>query len=151
MSLCPSQTPESAGFYIQFIYCQCRNPSNNCIIETINIIQQNPLLTWFLYNTIHACPSFQLLSGYFRLCLTDGKEKKMKVAVIGGGPAGLATLKFLATAHLYFPIPPLEVRLFEAEGEIGGTFVRRVYEDAEVCPPLPLSVPLSAIGMVQVV
>ncbi|KEY69728.1 hypothetical protein S7711_03210 [Stachybotrys chartarum IBT 7711] len=56
----------------------------------------------------------------------------MKVAVVGGGPAGLATLKFLVTAHRYFPIPPVEARLFEAEAEIGGTFVYRVYEDAEL-------------------
>lgn len=59
----------------------------------------------------------------------------MKVAVVGGGPAGLATLKFLTTAHLFFPIPPIDVRLFEAEPEIGGTFTQRVYEDAEVCIP----------------
>lgn len=56
----------------------------------------------------------------------------MKVAVVGGGPAGLTTLKFLATAHTFFPIPPLQVRLFESEDDIGGTFVHRVYEDAEV-------------------
>jgi dimethylaniline monooxygenase (N-oxide forming) len=56
----------------------------------------------------------------------------MKVAVIGGGPAGLVTLKFLVTAHEFFPIEPIEVRLFESEDEIGGTFVHRVYEDAEV-------------------
>lgn len=56
----------------------------------------------------------------------------MKVAVIGGGPAGLATLKFLSKAHEYFPIPPIKVQLFEAEAQIGGTFVYRVYEDAEV-------------------
>ncbi|OAA71272.1 dimethylaniline monooxygenase [Cordyceps fumosorosea ARSEF 2679] len=56
----------------------------------------------------------------------------MKVAVVGGGPAGIATLKFLATAHLFFPIPPLDVRLFEAGDEVGGTFVQRVYEDAEL-------------------
>lgn len=59
----------------------------------------------------------------------------MKVAVIGGGPAGLVTLKFLATAHEFFPIPPIETMLFEAESEIGGTFVYRVYEDAEVRGP----------------
>ncbi|PHH59609.1 hypothetical protein CDD81_2821 [Ophiocordyceps australis] len=47
----------------------------------------------------------------------------LKVAVIGGGPAGLATLKFLATAHHFFPIPPVEARLFEAECQIGGTFL----------------------------
>jgi dimethylaniline monooxygenase (N-oxide forming) len=56
----------------------------------------------------------------------------MKVAVVGGGPAGLTTLKFLVTAHKFFPIPPIEARLFEAESEIGGTFVHRVYEDAEL-------------------
>ncbi|KAF5024325.1 hypothetical protein F66182_3602 [Fusarium sp. NRRL 66182] len=56
----------------------------------------------------------------------------MKVAVIGGGPAGLATLKFLAHAHEYFPIPRIEVRLFEAEHHVGGTFAYRVYEDAEL-------------------
>lgn len=62
----------------------------------------------------------------------------MKVAVIGGGPAGLVTLKFLAKAHEFFPIPAIEVRLFESEADIGGTFVYRVYEDAEVCcsPPI---------------
>lgn len=57
----------------------------------------------------------------------------MKVAIIGGGPAGLATLSFLAHAHEHFPIPPIEVRLFEAEAQVGGTFSYRVYEDAEVC------------------
>lgn len=56
----------------------------------------------------------------------------MKVAVIGGGPAGLTTLKFLLEAHKYFPIDPIEARLFEKESQIGGTFVCRVYEDAEV-------------------
>ncbi|KAF9769751.1 hypothetical protein IL306_012791 [Fusarium sp. DS 682] len=56
----------------------------------------------------------------------------MKVAIIGGGPAGLATLRFLAHAHEYFPIPPIEVRLLEAEAQVGGTFSYRVYEDAEL-------------------
>ncbi|UNI24775.1 Flavin-containing monooxygenase [Purpureocillium takamizusanense] len=56
----------------------------------------------------------------------------MKVAVIGGGPGGLATLKFLATAHEYFHIDHIEVRLFESNKCIGGTFVKRVYEDAEL-------------------
>lgn len=56
----------------------------------------------------------------------------MKVAVVGGGPAGLATLKFLSHAHEDFSITPIEVRLFESEKDIGGTFSYRVYEDAEV-------------------
>ncbi|KAL6855451.1 hypothetical protein ACO1O0_006598 [Amphichorda felina] len=56
----------------------------------------------------------------------------MKVAVIGGGASGLVTLKFLLHAHEYFPIPPVEARLFEADGDIGGTFVQRIYEDAEL-------------------
>ena len=56
----------------------------------------------------------------------------MKVAVVGGGPAGLATLKFLSHAHEYFPVPPIEARLFESDKDIGGTFSYRVYEDAEV-------------------
>ena len=61
----------------------------------------------------------------------------MKVAVIGGGPSGLTTLKFLSEAHKYFPIPPITARLFEAEPTIGGTFVYRVYEDAEVFYSMP--------------
>lgn len=65
----------------------------------------------------------------------------MKVAVIGGGPGGLATLKFLSTAHQFFPIAPIEARLFEAEDQIGGTFVHRVYEDAEVRIPWPQALP----------
>ena len=55
----------------------------------------------------------------------------MKVAVIGAGPSGLVTLKYLANAHHYFPIDPLELVCFEMERDIGGTFKYRVYEDAE--------------------
>jgi dimethylaniline monooxygenase (N-oxide forming) len=56
----------------------------------------------------------------------------MKVAIIGGGPSGLTTLKWLATAHEYFiGLEPIEVRLFEAEEDIGGTFRYRVWKDAE--------------------
>jgi len=60
----------------------------------------------------------------------------MRVAIIGGGPSGLVTLKYLATANRYFDIKPIEVILFEAEEKIGGTFRYRTYEDAEVrqCP-----------------
>lgn len=56
----------------------------------------------------------------------------MKVAVIGAGPAGLVTLRYLSTAHHFFPIDPIEVICIEAEADLGGTFKYRVYEDAEV-------------------
>ena len=57
----------------------------------------------------------------------------MRVAVIGGGPSGLVTLKYLTTAHEFFPdLEPIETKLFEAENSIGGTFKYRAYEDAEV-------------------
>jgi dimethylaniline monooxygenase (N-oxide forming) len=55
----------------------------------------------------------------------------MRVAVIGGGPAGLVTLKYLTTAHEYHVVDPIETRLFEAKDSIAGTFRYRVYEDAE--------------------
>lgn len=56
----------------------------------------------------------------------------MRVAVIGAGPSGLVTLKYLQTAHQFFPIQPIEAVLFEAEDAVGGTFAHRTYEDAEV-------------------
>jgi dimethylaniline monooxygenase (N-oxide forming) len=56
----------------------------------------------------------------------------MKVAVVGGGPSGLVTLKYLITAHNFLPLEPIEARLFESEAHIGGTFRYRTYEDAEV-------------------
>jgi dimethylaniline monooxygenase (N-oxide forming) len=56
----------------------------------------------------------------------------MRVAVIGAGPSGLVTLKYLKTAHQYFPISPIEAELFESEASIGGTFAHRTYEDAEL-------------------
>ncbi|KAK3681558.1 hypothetical protein B0T22DRAFT_298410 [Podospora appendiculata] len=57
----------------------------------------------------------------------------MRVAVVGGGPGGLATLKYLATAHQFFPgMKPIEVKLFEAEDKIGGTFRYRTYEEGEL-------------------
>lgn len=58
----------------------------------------------------------------------------MRVAVIGGGPSGLVTLKYLNAAHEFFPgTGPIEARLFEAENSVGGTFKHRAYENAEVC------------------
>lgn len=57
----------------------------------------------------------------------------MKVAIIGAGSSGLATLKYLITAHEYFDgLEPITVRLFEAEPDIGGTFRYRTYRDSEV-------------------
>ncbi|KAF2434419.1 dimethylaniline monooxygenase [Tothia fuscella] len=57
----------------------------------------------------------------------------MRVAVIGGGPSGLVTLKHLITAHEHFlETEPIEARLFESEADIGGVFKHRVYEDAEL-------------------
>jgi dimethylaniline monooxygenase (N-oxide forming) len=58
--------------------------------------------------------------------------KPIRVAIIGAGPSGLVTLKYLKTASNYFNIEPIEVRLFEAEASIGGTFAFRCYEDAEL-------------------
>jgi dimethylaniline monooxygenase (N-oxide forming) len=58
----------------------------------------------------------------------------MRVAIIGGGPSGLVTLKTLITAHEFLPgAEAIEVKLFEQEEFIGGTFKYRSYEDAEVC------------------
>ncbi|KAH8649642.1 hypothetical protein BGZ60DRAFT_520634 [Tricladium varicosporioides] len=57
----------------------------------------------------------------------------MRVAIIGGGPSGLVTLKYLTTAHEFLPnTKPIETRLFEVESSVGGTFKHRSYEDAEL-------------------
>lgn len=60
----------------------------------------------------------------------------LRVAVIGAGPAGLATTRYLKWAHQFFAIEPIEVRVFEKEDDIGGTFKYRVYEAAEVSPTI---------------
>lgn len=40
----------------------------------------------------------------------------MRVAVIGGGPSGLTTLKYLTTAHDFLgDIKPIEAKLFETK------------------------------------
>ena len=60
----------------------------------------------------------------------------MRVAIIGGGPSGLVTLKTLITAHEFLPdTKPIEAKIFEQEGSLGGTFKHRAYEDAEVRSP----------------
>ncbi|KAH6985322.1 dimethylaniline monooxygenase [Ilyonectria destructans] len=56
----------------------------------------------------------------------------MRVAVIGGGPSGIATLKYLAKAHQNLPCEPVDARLFEYQPQVGGTFAARTYEDAEL-------------------
>jgi len=60
----------------------------------------------------------------------------MKVAVIGAGPGGLVVLKYLVKAHESLGTKAIQVRLFEAGSQVGGTFRERSYEDAEVCTVL---------------
>ncbi|RFU24649.1 hypothetical protein B7463_g11692, partial [Scytalidium lignicola] len=55
----------------------------------------------------------------------------MKVAVIGGGAGGLVTLKYLTQAPQFLPTKRIDIRLFEAQDAIGGTFRYRSYEDSE--------------------
>lgn len=56
----------------------------------------------------------------------------LKVAVIGGGPSGLVTLKYLLEARKFFAGANIEAHLFEKAKDVGGIFSYRVYEDAEV-------------------
>jgi len=56
----------------------------------------------------------------------------MKVAIVGAGPSGLVTLKYLLASPQFLGTGPIEVMLFEAEDAVGGTFYRRMYEDGEV-------------------
>ncbi|KAK1751490.1 dimethylaniline monooxygenase [Echria macrotheca] len=56
----------------------------------------------------------------------------MKVAIIGAGPSGLVTLKYLLAADRALGTEPVEVKLFEAEDAVGGTFYARMYEDGEL-------------------
>jgi hypothetical protein len=56
----------------------------------------------------------------------------MRVAVIGGGPSGLVTLKYLIQASASISCEPVEAILFEYQTQVGGTFAARSYEDAEV-------------------
>ncbi|XWW94424.1 hypothetical protein V2A60_002367 [Cordyceps javanica] len=56
----------------------------------------------------------------------------MKVAIIGGGPSGLVTLKYLCEAQQSLGCEPVEAVLFEYQRDVGGTFLARAYEEAEV-------------------
>lgn len=65
-----------------------------------------------------------------------------KIAIVGAGPSGLVTLKYLLTSHHFLGNEPVEVKLFEVEDGVGGTFYARMYENGEVCT---LLVPYPAI------
>ncbi|RGP78924.1 dimethylaniline monooxygenasen-oxide-forming-2 [Fusarium longipes] len=56
----------------------------------------------------------------------------MRVAVIGGGPSGLVTLKYLLKAQSSLGCDPIYVTLFENNDTVGAVFATRVYEDAEL-------------------
>lgn len=58
----------------------------------------------------------------------------MRVAVIGAGPSGLVTLKYLLASRdtTWGRDKIEEVRLFESQDDVGGAFLDHVYEDAEV-------------------
>lgn len=56
----------------------------------------------------------------------------MRVAVIGGGPSGLVTLKYLTTTHKHFAVEPIEAKLFESAPRIGGVFLHHTYEEGEM-------------------
>ena len=58
-------------------------------------------------------------------------ENKLRLCIIGGGPAGLVTLKTALEAQRRFGVE-MHVRLFEAEEKIGGVFSYRVWDEAEV-------------------
>ncbi|KAK0671726.1 hypothetical protein QBC41DRAFT_300413 [Cercophora samala] len=47
----------------------------------------------------------------------------MRVAVIGAGPSGLVTLKYLLTACDFLDTGPVEAVLFESESSVGGDLV----------------------------
>ncbi|TID21542.1 FAD/NAD(P)-binding domain-containing protein [Venturia nashicola] len=76
----------------------------------------------------------------------------MRVAIIGAGPSGLATLKYLTTAHEYFDaLKPIEAQLFESEASIGGTFKHRAYEGVEfnLWPNIRLSTSVTKVERVR--
>lgn len=53
--------------------------------------------------------------------------QQLSIAIIGGGPSGLVTLKTLLEVADRYDDVDLKVSLFEAEEEIGGTFRYRSY------------------------
>ena len=53
----------------------------------------------------------------------------MKVAVIGGGPSGLVTLKYLLRAHLSLDCEPIEARLFELGDSVGANPLKQNIRD----------------------
>ncbi|RYO80389.1 hypothetical protein DL766_007150 [Monosporascus sp. MC13-8B] len=56
----------------------------------------------------------------------------MRVAVIGAGPSGLVTLKYLLDARDSLRAENIQVRLFESDAGVGGTFLSRTWEGAEL-------------------
>ncbi|CAJ2508283.1 Uu.00g094690.m01.CDS01 [Anthostomella pinea] len=56
----------------------------------------------------------------------------VRIAVIGAGPAGLVTLKHILAAERQLGTGPVEVKLFEFDTGVGGTFRARTYEDGEL-------------------
>ena len=57
----------------------------------------------------------------------------LRIGVIGGGPAGLVTLKYLSTLQQHFPLlAPVDCRLYDAATTLGGVFSSKIYEDAEL-------------------
>lgn len=59
-------------------------------------------------------------------------SKLLKVAIVGGGPSGLVTLKTLLEVGDRYEDVKVQVSLFEAEDAIGGTFRYRSYGESEV-------------------
>ncbi|KAI0100389.1 FAD/NAD(P)-binding domain-containing protein [Nemania sp. FL0031] len=56
----------------------------------------------------------------------------VRVAIVGAGPAGIITLRYLLAAENALQCEPIEVKLFECDTGVGGTFRARMYEEAEL-------------------